>query len=89
MTPEATARSLRALAGHDDAMRLIGDKTLFRIGDRWFHNSDHETDAAPDRCLPHPVTGATLIAPHSLSPMELVDDACDFERVALKLETRK
>lgn len=79
------AAVLRTLATQPDAMQDIGRQSAFGIGDRWFHN---DCQGPEDRCVPHPVTGQTTIAPSPLSPMELIDDACALEVIADKLEGR-
>lgn len=89
VTPAATARGLRALATSREPYRAIGGYSAFRIGSSWFHNDDHEAAAPDRRVTPDPETGSFLIPPHPITPMELIDDACDFERIATKLEALK
>lgn len=86
MNPTETARGLRALATRRDAQATIDRDSAFPWGASWAYGFDEAS--APDRCVPHPITGATEIPAHPLTPMELIDDACDFERIADRLSKR-
>lgn len=86
MNASAVAKSLRAYATRPDAQARIDRDTFFQIGSRRFHNSDHP-DIPGDRRVAGGLVDFT--PPHILTAMELIDDACDFERIADKLKSRK
>lgn len=79
MNPAATAKGLRALATHKDAAHRIAVASRFSLDGRRYP----KPGAAEDRCVP--LAGRTATPADLLSAMELIDDACDFERIASKL----
>lgn len=81
MNPRATAKALRVLATRKDAARHIAEASAFTLAGKRYPSPE---GAAPDQCVP--VAGRTLSPPEPLSAMELIDDACDFERIADKAE---
>jgi len=81
MNPLATAKALRVLATRKDAARHIAEASAFTLAGRRYPIPD---GSPSDRCVP--VAGRTTIPPEPLSAMELIDDACDFERVVEKLK---
>lgn len=82
------AMALRQLATGRDAMEAIGRESCFNLAGVTYHNV-YTREGAPDRCVPHPITGQVLVFSHEITPMDLIDDACAFEAIASKLETRK
>lgn len=81
MNPLATAKALRVLATRKDAARHIAEASAFTLAGRRYPIPE---GSPPDRCVP--MAGRSTIPPEPLSAMELIDDACDFERIADKAE---
>jgi len=77
------AGALRQLATQRDAQEAIDRATVFSIGITEWHNFAHTSEEGGDIVMSP--KGPEYRAPHPITPMELIDDACAFESIANKI----
>ena len=76
----AQATALRHLATQANAQEAIDRATVFTLDGTEWHNSAHLSEEGGD--IVRGINGPEVIPPHPLTPMELIDDACDLEAIS-------